>query len=76
MIKNEYMTQAQQLANLWWDMVEQQTTRAAANTQVAVEEAARMAKESIAYQQKLASEVRKAFVANIATATSTSTTAS
>jgi hypothetical protein len=72
-MKNEYVAQAQQLANLWWEMWDQQATRAAANTQVAIEEAARMAKESIAYQQKLATEVRKAFLANVATATSTST---
>ncbi len=61
-MKNEYVTQAQQVANLWWEMWDQQTTRAAAHTQVAIEEGARMAKESIAYQQKLAAEWRKIFL--------------
>ncbi len=72
-MKNEYVTQVQQFANLWWEMVDQQTTRAAAHTQVAIEESARMAKESIAYQQKLAAEVRKVFVANMPGATAPST---
>ena len=74
-MKNEYVTQVQQFANLWWEMVDQQTTRAAAHTQVAIEESARMAKESIAYQQKLAAEVRKIFLANVATATTAATNA-
>jgi hypothetical protein len=62
-MKNEYVTQAQQMASLWWEMWDQQSTRAAAHTQVAIEECARMAKESIAYQQKLAAEWRKIFFA-------------
>jgi len=74
-MKNEYVNQVQQLGNLWWEMVEQQATRAAAQTQVAIEESARMAKESIAYQQKLAAEVRKIFLANVATATTAATNA-
>jgi hypothetical protein len=73
-MKNEYVNQVQQLGNLWWEMVEQQATRAAAQTQVAIAESARMAKESIAYQQKLAAEVRKIFLANVATATTAATT--
>ena len=64
-MKNDYVTQAQQMTSLWWEMWDQQTTRAAAHTQVAIEEAARMAKESIAYQQKIAAEFRKAFAAGI-----------
>ena len=58
-MKNEQITQAQQMANLWWEMWEEQTARAAAHAQVAIEESARMAKESISYSHKLAAEWRK-----------------
>ncbi len=72
-MKNEFVNQAQQLTTLWWEMFEQQTTRAAAHTQVAIEESARMAKESIAYQQKLANEWRKVFLSAVPGVTAPST---
>jgi len=58
-MKNETVTQVQQMANLWWEMWDEQALRATAHAQVAIEEHDRFAKESIAYGQKLAAEWRK-----------------
>lgn len=58
-MKNEQATQVQQMTSLWWEMWEEQAARSAAHAQVAIEESARMAKESITYGHKLANEWRK-----------------
>jgi hypothetical protein len=59
---NEHVTQAQKMANLWFELWDEQTARAWTQAQTAIEESARIAKESIAYQQKLAAEWRKVFL--------------
>jgi hypothetical protein len=61
-MKNEHVTQAQQMATLWFEMWDEQAARAVTHAQTAIEESARIAKESLAYQQKLAAEWRKIFL--------------
>jgi hypothetical protein len=66
-MKNEQVSQVQQMANLWWEMWDEQALRTAAHAQVAIEEHARMAKETISYSQKLAAEWRKILLGTNAT---------
>jgi len=61
-MNNEHVTQAQKMASLWFEMWDEQAARAMSHAQTAIEESARIAKESIAYQQKLAAEWRKIFI--------------
>jgi hypothetical protein len=58
-MNNDHVSQTQQIANLWFELWDEQTSRAINHAQTAIEESARIAKESIAYQQKLAAEWRK-----------------
>ena len=58
-MKNETVTQAQQIASLWWEMWDEQTARTTQHVQSAIEESARLAKDAITYQQKVAAEWRK-----------------